>query len=443
MEAIAIILIVGCALAAAVALGFMSERRPSLAESIVRASGLALFADPSSGRLHGEGLIHGRLVKLLLSEDSRNIEVRISLATPKVLQIYSRRSGEPVGDGRRVPATIRREFNDRFWIAEGEPHLDAMLSSEICARLVQLAARCDLRLENGELITAVNGKKLSSDDVLYLIRESATAAKELAADLQQSTQSAETRLLLSADHAQRVRGFSKISHVPNLEESAEEVVLKGLEDPDFAIRFASALAFRRHGGPLLRAALRPGVMEHEQRAQIVELLAEADQEMELLDLLRPILEERQPSPGRIAAVRIVGSRKLIGLQQEIVGLSQRADVETARACIDALSMFGGDDCRATLRTLLTREDPELASKAADALGLIGTVEDVEPLLSAASSSRALAEVARRAVAQIQSRLPNVERGGLALGVDVSDAGKLSSAGDHGMLSEAPRVPTKG
>ncbi|MBL8693504.1 MAG: HEAT repeat domain-containing protein [Planctomycetes bacterium] len=439
----AIFLIVGFAVAAASLLVYLTERRPSLLVSIAEASGLTLFANQASGKLHGEGLIHGRLVKLLLSDDQSNLEIRVPLAIPKALQIYSRRAGEPAGDGQRMPEAIRRDFNDRFWMVEGEPRVDALLSSEVCARLVQLARHCDLRLESGELVAARKNTSLSADDVLYLMRESAMAAEELDRDLARGDQSYETRLLRSTDHAQRVRGFSRISHVPNLEESAEEAVLKGLEDPDFAIRFASALAFRRHGGPLLRAALRPGVMEHEQRAQIVELLAEVNQEKELLDLLRPILEERQPSPGRIAAVRIVGSRKLIGLQQEIVGLSQRADVETATACIDALSMFGGDESRSTLRNLLTREDPELASKAAEALGLIGTVEDVEPLLSAASSSRALAEVARRAVAQIQSRLPNVERGGLALGVDVSDAGKLSSADDHGMLSEAPKIPTKG
>jgi len=85
--------------------------------------------------------------------------------------------------------------------------------------------------------------------------------------------------------------------------------------------------------------------------------------------------------------------------------------------------------------LLAREQVEVRRAAAEALGKLGTVRAVEPLLEVFRTGGGAA-AARDAVRQIQSRIEGADRGGLSLAPAAADDGALSVAPAGGELSLA-------
>jgi len=113
--------------------------------------------------------------------------------------------------------------------------------------------------------------------------------------------------------------------------------------------------------------------------------------------------------------------------------------ETTLACLEHLRQFGRPDDEALLIGALGPEDDAVAEASARALGRIGGVAAVEPLLKASHSGRR--GVYRQAVAEIQSRLPGAGAGQLSLAADETGALSLADA-DPGRLSivgEEPRA----
>jgi len=95
---------------------------------------------------------------------------------------------------------------------------------------------------------------------------------------------------------------------------------------------------------------------------------------------------------------------------------------------------GDPRIEATLLGLLERADVEVRLAAAEALGMMGTVGSVAPLLALEAAGGALATGARRAVRAIQSRAVGAEAGALSMSTPIEDAGALSFAAEEGALA---------
>jgi hypothetical protein len=117
-----------------------------------------------------------------------------------------------------------------------------------------------------------------------------------------------------------------------------------------------------------------------------------------------------------------------------------ADAALAQAAARALAELGDARAEPILIQLLGHESLEARSAAAEALGKLGTVRAVEPLLpltKGLTTSAALKDAARAAVRAIQGRLGVVEAGRVSLTEEEAHAGALSIASEGGEVSLAP------
>lgn len=150
---------------------------------------------------------------------------------------------------------------------------------------------------------------------------------------------------------------------------------------------------------------------------VMERLAAASPPAELL----PALVE--------AAGRLRHVPTLERLLAQAEGLGDAAAADLAGAVAGAGDMAAEEG----LLKLLAREAAEVRAAAAHALGQVGSVRAVEPLLALTSgllASPSVKQAAREAVTQIQSRLGDAEAGRLSLVVPSGDAGALSLAADE-------------
>jgi HEAT repeat protein len=111
-------------------------------------------------------------------------------------------------------------------------------------------------------------------------------------------------------------------------------------------------------------------------------------------------------------------------------LLDRADPRTAAASAEALEAIGDPKAEPCLLDAVRHEAAELRIAAARALGAVGTVKAVEPLLHELDTKRLDGEsrrALREAVSAIQSRLAGAEAGQLSLAATTAEAGRLSLA----------------
>lgn len=194
----------------------------------------------------------------------------------------------------------------------------------------------------------------------------------------------------------------------------EELLRPAEQDPEQGVRLRCLLAILVSGEPDLRAraaAVAQGARTAAERA------------------LGPLLSGDR---ARIAALRGEALHKVAALDPSTIA--------------DHLRRAGAEDA---LMSLLGAESAELKVPAIQALGAIGTVRAVEPLLPLTEgmlTSPALKQAARAAVQSIQGRLGDVSAGSLSVVDGGATAGALSVSGEAGALSEARRpapVPERG
>ena len=151
----------------------------------------------------------------------------------------------------------------------------------------------------------------------------------------------------------------------------------------------------------------------------------------------PVLEQLAASspPAELLPALVEAAGKLRHVPTLERLLAQADGLGDAAAVNLAEAVAGADDAAAEdgLLRLLAREAAEVRAAAARALGQVGTVRAVEPLLALTTgllASPSVKQAAREAVARIQSRLGDAEAGRLSLAVPSGDAGALSLAGDE-------------
>jgi HEAT repeat protein len=134
---------------------------------------------------------------------------------------------------------------------------------------------------------------------------------------------------------------------------------------------------------------------------------------------------------RRAAILAAATTDHVAMVPRIIDQANDAYPVTAEAVAWALGELGDPAAEPALAKLLARDSVEVRRAAATALGLVGTVTAIAPLLASGEGTFTDGELKRaasRAVASIRSRLGNVDAGRLSL-VE-QQAGALSLAEDQ-------------
>jgi HEAT repeat protein len=187
------------------------------------------------------------------------------------------------------------------------------------------------------------------------------------------------------------------------------------------------------------AALQPG-----ERLRALGALLERFPYAEVQPLVAQAWESRDRAV-RVAAIRAAGeARDQTGFAR-FCELAKGTHLETCAAAIAALGRLGDPRAEPLLLAVLQHDGSPLRAEAAEALGLVGSIHAVEPLLPFTHGvlpSRTR-EAARAAVQQIQARLGDAAAGRLSL-VQVGEReGEVSLApagGEVSLASKPDKLP---
>jgi len=161
------------------------------------------------------------------------------------------------------------------------------------------------------------------------------------------------------------------------------------------------------------------------RAAALRSLAEASPYPKIAPCLARALTDRDEGLLEVA-VTVAGEARDRSTLVRICGLAQTNAPRLAEAVAVALGRLGDSRAEPSLLNLLVHESTEAGLAAARALGEVGTIQAIEPLMSLAEGTRArgaLKAAARDAIRKIQGRTGNAGAGRLAVvGWDDAEAG---------------------
>jgi len=144
----------------------------------------------------------------------------------------------------------------------------------------------------------------------------------------------------------------------------------------------------------------------------------------------PSSAQEQGSPElACAALAIIGEKRFVALATDVVECTSSEHAAVRGAALSALGSLAPPGAEILLTRALADPSADVQSAAAEALGLVGSVAAVEPLLplTRGLGRAALRRSARAAIASIQSRLGDVDAGRLSLAEDTELAGAVALA----------------
>lgn len=206
-----------------------------------------------------------------------------------------------------------------------------------------------------------------------------------------------------------------------------------LTDPDPEVRFDAARQLGSEGHATLQGLATDARAEPALRSQALMALHEGNAVN--LDLWLASLLNPSPLELTRAALVIVASRRLSAHVDRVIDLTGAGAPALRAAAALTLSQLESSRIETTLWQLLVDVEEDVQTAAAEALGEVGSVAAVEPLLllSKGLGRARLRQAARGAIARIQSRLADVEAGRLSLVADDNLAGAVALA-DAGIAS---------
>jgi HEAT repeat protein len=234
---------------------------------------------------------------------------------------------------------------------------------------------------------------------------------------------------------------------------ARKAASKALEDGDPSVRFLGARLAGGDGGAAELGALASGtaippavrvvaLTELKAMGRLPELLTAAHAMLGAGDA--PLLKDVLAVIGTVPVLAGADLERA-AMMERIAALAVRP--ELADACATALGALGDVRAQPLLLRLLATGDTDAKAAAARALGRVGTIEAVAPLLEQARPlllNGGLKETLRGAVRQIQARLGDAEEGRLSLASEHDAVGALSVAEpkEEPSPTEAPkeRIP---
>ncbi len=201
-----------------------------------------------------------------------------------------------------------------------------------------------------------------------------------------------------------------------------------LADASPWVRLAAARFLPDEGSPVLRALLVDPRAPDYAAAEAAALLGARLPVAEAGPLLIATLKKR-PGETRRQAIQELGRLKHAPAVGPLCVLLDRSDPRAAAAAADALGSIGDPKAAPRLLDAVRQDAAELRIAAARALGVVGTVQTVEPLLELidAKIDGESRQALREAVNAIQARLAGAEAGQLSMAVTAAEAGRLSLA----------------
>lgn len=202
---------------------------------------------------------------------------------------------------------------------------------------------------------------------------------------------------------------------------AEELARESLESPLADVRFVSARRLLQgHGTTRDRAAealadlARTKAVASSIRRGAFEVLSRRPESREsAVRLLEELLDDDTASI-RQAAMKEMGRLRHRPGVEALTRLAAKASPQEAVLVARTLEEIGDPSGRPALRDLLRAPDEPVRTAAARALGVVGGLEEVEPLLRVAEGRGGTARAARLAVESIQARAGGRQAGELSL-----------------------------
>lgn len=328
----------------------------------------------------------------------------------------------------------------------------AVLDHATRERLLQFVAQEGGRVADGVLEQTAIGTPAAG----AIVRQ-VRALVDLARCLSLKDRSVPPLLLANAtqDPVPGVRGRNLellIGSFPHSAEAHEACRFAILHTDSVPILLLAAEHLGAEAWPGLQEVCARGLAPEELRVAALKRLVTGAPHASQVPTFLALLGEKSPRLWR-PAVEGLGVLRHAPAFDAIVARLPGADGTSAAVIAESLERIADARAETPLIGLLQHPDPRARAAAAVALGNLGTVRAVEPLLACARSSSFLGggdlrRYVEAAVRAIQSRLGDVGRGRLSLAEEQGPQGALSLAGSQGTgglsladASDRPDVPT--
>lgn len=393
---------------------------------IAAALGLRARRTPSHWRLHGT--VDGCPVQLYIWHRRTSTEpgqegFHVKVGAPDLppgVRISPRRldqaavagsdpPGEPTGD----PA-----LDTRFAAGGDAPTLSALLDAETRQQVLR---RWSTGIVDGEVLGRYNAP-ISADAAVTQVRELVAFARGL-------TVKPGVRQRLLANVRQdpvptvRLRNLDHLCDGWPTSPETEQALEAALDDADPRVRFRAGRQLGDAGNARLAAlVLEPHPPEI--RTEVLRYLVDSAAQGVVLPLLKKLL--RADEALRVVAIAALGRLAVPAALDALLTHAADLDASSLPPWTEAITAFSDPRVEPALLGLLDHWSEAVRVAAARALGEVGTVAAVAPLLDHAKTWLAgeLKQAARDAVRRIQSRLGDAEAGGLSV-VGSVGAGGLS------------------
>jgi len=382
--------------------------------------------------------------------DGLSVEIEEQQANKTTHTVYTVRLPHPAPGGLRLSA---ENFMTRVSaqlagedIQTGDELFDAAVNvhgeeDEALARLVPRARRGlqalierGAKVLSGKLELHLKTQVTEAYELTDTLREVIGAARLLHLDGVSVPDALARNAATDPEACARLRNLSVLLRDHPRTEAARQGAAKALEDPDPAVRLRGA-EFLPGGAaaPVLEALVR-SPEETWGRVEALRLLARKRAYAEISDVVALALGPHEEEELWQEAVRAVGRGRDLAKVDLLAEMVDGAPPPRAEALAEAFGQLGGPRAEEALLRLLGHESERVRVLAAQALGEIGTVRAVEPLLPLTRGllGGELQESARDAVRRIQGRLGDVEAGALAVVED--QGGALSLPAEEGTVA---------
>ena len=318
---------------------------------------------------------------------------------------------------------------DEIVEVRGEPSVVLALLDEGVRRKVRTLVFKGGRLENGELVWHAPTHYFSHE-----IPDALRTLLDLARDISSTEEGGFCQRLAHNACKDSVSGV-RLWNLLALQEQfahtleARDASREGLRDPSPWVRLSAARFLREGERPTLEGLVGDPATPDQAASEAIALLAARAPAGEVGPLLVTVLKTRS-GEARRQAIDELGRLRHGPAFGPLVVLLERSDPRTAAAAAEALGALADRRAEPALLKGVQADARELRIAAARALGGVGSVGTVEPLLALLDAGRLDAEsrqAIRDAIGAIQSRLAGAEAAQPSLVTGTRESGRLTLA----------------
>lgn len=285
---------------------------------------------------------------------------------------------------------------------------------------------------------SVNGGLLHWSGRPPMVEDTATRLVDIAAHLLSPDLLAglEKSALTDRTAAMRLRALDLLTSRFATAPETRRIASAAIADSEPSVRLRAAIFLGPEGYDELAALAANESLPPEVRAEAIRNATQLPRERAAV-IVRDALTDRRELV-RMSAILTAGRLKLASCNARFTGIVRRAPPAQQIAIVEAAAATEHSSAEAPLLAALEDGTPEVKLAAVRALGPVGTVRSIEPLLALRGMQLVAGEIgpaAGAAVAAIQSRLAGAGAGQLAL--TESSGGEISFPGAEGGSLSVP------